>query len=144
MAQQESRAVSAPGPGGHGRGKFEKPQNARATLTRLLKYLGHYRSQLALIALGIIISALAGVVGTYFIKPIINDYVVPLIGQQHPDLTGLLRLILVLAAIYALGIGAAYLYQRLMINVSSGILLRLRTEMYEHMIRLPLRYSRRM
>lgn len=140
MAQQESRAVSAPGPGGHGRAKFEKPQNAKATLSRLLKYLGHYRGRLALIAAGIIVSALASVVGTYFIKPIINDYVVPLIGQQHPDLSGLLRLIVVLAAIYALGIGASYLYQRLMINVSSGVLLRLRTEMYEHMIRLPLRY----
>jgi ATP-binding cassette, subfamily B, multidrug efflux pump len=140
MAEQESREVRAPGPAGHGPGKFDKPKNAKATLSRLLKYLLRYRLQLVLVALGIIVSALASVAGTYFIKPIINDYIVPLIGHENPDLSGLLRLIIVLAVIYAFGVAAAYLYQRLMINVSSGVLLRLRSEMYQHMIRLPLKY----
>ena len=45
-----------------------------------------YRWQLPVVAICVIISALSGVAGTYFIRPLINDYIVPLIGQQSPDL----------------------------------------------------------
>ncbi len=120
--------------------KFESPKNVRSTISRLFRYMLHYRGQLAIVLICIIISALAGVAGTYFIKPIINDYVVPLIGSQHPDMTGFLYLIMVLAGIYVLGIVCTYIYQRLMINISTGVLRQVRIEMYDHMMLLPLRY----
>ena len=120
--------------------KFESPKNVRSTISRLFRYMLHYRGQLAIVFICIIISALAGVAGTYFIKPIINDYVVPLIGSQHPDMTGFLHLIMVLAGIYVLGIVCTYIYQRLMINISTGVLRQVRIEMYDHMMLLPLRY----
>ena len=125
---------------GRGSHKYEKPTNVKSTLLRLLKYMGEFRGQLVLIFICLIISALAGVAGTYFIKPIINDYVVPFIGQQNPDLSGFLRLIIIVSAIYGLGVLCSYIYQRLMINVSTGVLRRVRTEMYDHMVLLPLRY----
>ena len=123
-----------------GNRNYEKPQNAKGTLLRLLKYMLAFRGQLALIFICIIVSALAGVAGTYFIKPVINNYVVPFIGAQHPELSGFIRLIAVMAGIYVLGIAATYTYQRLMINVSTSVLRQVRVEMYQHMVLLPLKY----
>ena len=104
------------GPGGPSH-KFEKPKNVRQTLKRILSYMGAYRMQLIAVVACIIVSALAGVAGTFFIKPIINDHVVPFIGRQDPDLSGFVRLILIVAAIYVIGIICTYIYQRLMINI---------------------------
>lgn len=58
-----------------------KPKNLRATLSRLLHYLGAYRAQLALVVVCIVISAGASVTGTYFLKPLINNYILPLVGR---------------------------------------------------------------
>ena len=139
MAKDEGHAAPVMGPGG-GRGKFEKPQNAKATFSRLLKYMLGFRWQLPIVAICIIISALSGVAGTYFIRPFINNYIVPLIGKQNPDLSGFIHLIGIVALIYILGVIATYVYQRLMINISTGVLRQVRIEMYEHMILLPLKY----
>ena len=89
----------------------------------------------------VIISALSGVAGTYFIRPLINDYIVPLIGQQSPDLSGFISLILTVAAIYVAGVLATWAYQRIMLNISTGVLKKVRIEMYQHMIHLPLKYD---
>jgi ATP-binding cassette subfamily B multidrug efflux pump len=139
MAKAANRPIKPTGPN-KGHGKIEKPQNAKATLKRLLKYMLAYRWQLIVVTICIIIGSLAGVAGTYFIKPLINDYIVPFIGQQNPDLSGFLRLIMIMAGIYAAGIVATYIYQRLMLQISTGVLRKVRVDMYQHMIRLPLRY----
>ncbi len=119
---------------------MQKPKNVKATLSRLLKYMLGYRWQLVVIGVCIILTVVAGVAGTYLIRPLVNDYVVPFIGQQNPDLSGFLQLILVMAIVYVIGIAATYLYQRVMLKISTGVLLQVRNEMYQHMIRLPLKY----
>ena len=85
-------------------------------------------------------SSLSGVAGTYFLKPLINDYIIPLIGQDNPDLSGFIGMIAVIAAVYLAGVICAYTYNRLMLNVSTGTLLKIRVEMFTHMQRLPIKY----
>ena len=67
---------------------FEKPENVKKTLARILKYMFAYKIQLVFIAIGIIGSSLSGVAGTYMIKPVVNDYIIPAIGRKNPDLSG--------------------------------------------------------
>lgn len=119
---------------------FEKPENVKKTLARILKYMFAYKIQLVFIAIGIIGSSLSGVAGTYMIKPVVNDYIIPAIGQKNPDLSGFISTIFLIAAIYVLGIICAYLYNRLMLNVSTGVLTRIRTDMFTHMQNLPIKY----
>ncbi len=125
---------------GSGRMSFVKPKDAKKTLARILGYFKAYRWQLMLVAIGILISAGANIAGTYMLKPIINDYIVPWIGSDSPDFTGLIGQLTVMAAVYTAGIAGAYTYNRLMINVSTGTLLRLRTELFTHMQQLPIAY----
>jgi ATP-binding cassette subfamily B multidrug efflux pump len=119
---------------------FEKPKNVKKTLARILKYMFAYKIQLVFIAIGIIGSSLSGVAGTYMIKPVVNDYIIPAIGHKNPDLSGFISMICLIAAIYVSGIICAYLYNRLMLNVSTGVLTRIRTDMFTHMQNLPLKY----
>lgn len=112
----------------------------KRTFARLFSYLRAYRFQLVLVLIGIVLSAGANIAGTYMLKPIINDYIVPWIGSADPDFSGLIGQLAILFAIYTTGIIGAYLYNRLMIGISTGTLLQLRNELFTHMQKLSIRY----
>ena len=111
------------------------------TVLRLLKYVfTTYKLQFFIVLVAIIISALANVLGIQFIQRLIDNYIVPLIGQENPDFSSLSQAILGMAGVYFTGVLATYIYNRLMINISQGILNKIRTEMFEHMQTLPIGY----
>ena len=119
---------------------MKKPKNGKKTLFRILHYLEEYRFQLILVALLVVVSSGAGVVGTYFLKPIIDNYIAPWIGSENPDLSGLLHIIILLAAIYAAGALCTYAYNRIMVNIAANSLYKMRMDMFTHMQTLPIRY----
>ncbi len=120
---------------------MEKRTKKSKTVFRLLKYVfTTYKLQFFIVCVAIIISALANVLGIQFIESLIDDYIVPLIGNENPDFSSLLQAIFSMGIIYLMGVLATYIYNRLMINISQGILNRIRTEMFEHMQSLPIGY----
>ena len=127
--------------GRRGRGRrIEKPQNAGLTMKRILGYLKHYKIRLLIACVCMVLAALCTVGGTYFLKPALNDYIVPLIGQQNPDLSGFIGTLCRMAALYLTGALANFTLNRMMIRICNGTLRRLRIEMFTHMQDLPLRY----
>ena len=111
------------------------------TIKRLLKYVTKgYKFQLVVVLVSIIISALVGVLGVQFIKYLIDDFITPLLGEQNPDFTALLNVIMAMGVIYLVGVIATYTYNRLMVNISQGVLNKIRGEMFDHMQKLPIRY----
>ncbi len=113
----------------------------RKTIKRLLKYVTEgYKLQLAVVLVSIIISALVGVIGTQFIKYLIDDFITPLLGSQSPDYSALLNVIMIMAVIYLVGVVCTFTYNRLMVNISQGVLNKIRTQMFNHMQKLPIRY----
>ena len=119
---------------------FAKPKNAKGTFRRILKYFKPYRAQLVLVLIGLLASVAANIAGTYMLAPIINEYIVPWIGNANPDFTGLIGQLTVMAVVYTAGILGTFMYNRLMINVSTGTLLKLRLEMFTKMQTLPISY----
>ena len=119
---------------------FAKPKNAKGTFRRILTYFRPYRLQLVLVLIGLLVSVAANIAGTYMLVPIINEYIVPWIGNANPDFTGLIGQLTVMAAVYTIGILGTFMYNRLMINVSTGTLLKLRLEMFTKMQTLPISY----
>ena len=119
----------------------KKIKNNDHTIRRLLKYLtGTYKLQFFVVVISIIISSLAGVAGILFLKYLIDDFIVPLLGSQNPDYSSLFNAVLLMGGIYLVGIICTYIYNRLMINISQGILNRIRKEMFEHMQTLKIGY----
>lgn len=119
---------------------FAKPKNAKGTFRRILTYFRPYRLQLVLVLIGLLVSVAANIAGTYMLAPIINVYIIPWIGNENPDFTGLIGQLAVMAAVYTIGILGTFMYNRLMINVSTGTLTRLRLEMFTKMQTLPISY----
>lgn len=119
---------------------FAKPKNAKGTFRRILKYFKPYRGQLVLVLIGLLASVAANIAGTFMLVPIINEYIVPWIGNANPDFTGLIGQLTVMAVVYTAGILGTFMYNRLMINVSTGTLLKLRLEMFTKMQTLPISY----
>lgn len=124
-----------PGPKG-----FKKPKNTKKTAMRLFSYLAEYKAQLAAVVICVIVSSGANVYGTYMLKPMIDDYIVPFIGSQNPSLTKFLINIMILLAVYAAGAFAAWAYNRIMVNISSGVLYNIRNDLFNKMQKLPLKY----
>lgn len=111
------------------------------TIKRLLKYVTKgYKGQLIVVLVSIVISALVGVLGAQFIKYLIDDFITPLLGNQNPDFSSLLNTIMMMGVIYLVGVLCTYIYNRLMINISQGVLNEIRKQMFNHMQKLPIKY----
>ena len=110
-------------------------------LSRLMKFtFQKYRLHFIIVLICILISALANVRGTLFLKTLIDTYIAPFIGHENPDMSGLKTALLQMAGIYAVGILSTYVYNRLMMYVTQGTMKNVRDEMFTHMQYLPIRY----
>ena len=119
----------------------EKARDRKATLLRLLKFvMQHYRFSFLLVFACIIVSSVATLMSTLFTRTLIDDYILPLVGKANPDFSPLAMALLKLAAVLLVGVACAYAYNRIMISVSQGTMLRLRKSMFSHMQRLPIKY----
>ncbi len=133
MAEKKERPM---GPGGHGPGRhgFQKPKDMRGTLRKLMRYLGRYRSHLVLVVVLLFASSACTIGGSYLLKPLINDYILP------GDFPGLARMLAVMAGVYILGAGCSFGYARLMVHVSQNTVAQLRADLFDKMQSLPLKY----
>ena len=117
-----------------------KPKDVKKTIRRLLSYIGEKKPLLVAVTFCVLLSSGASIAGTYLLKPALNQYIIPLIGQENPNLSGFVALLLTMAGIYLLGVVAGYVNSRIMLSISTGTLLKIRREMFRHMESLPLRY----
>ena len=121
--------------------KAGNKKNMGATLKRLLSYiLKKYKWQCLLVALCILASTAANIGGTLFMRNLIDNYILPFVNQVQPDLAPLLRALLVMAAVYYIGVFCTWAYNYIMIYVSQGMLKTVRDDLFRHMERLPIRY----
>ena len=115
-------------------------KDAKGTAKRLLSYLGEYKIRFIIVIICIIVSAISTAMAGLFIRSLIDDYIMPLLTQDHPDFSGLVLYMLKMVVIFALGVFCAFLYNRLMVVVAQGILKKVRDQMFSHMQKLPIRY----
>lgn len=109
-------------------------------IKRLLGYMKPFRGQMVLVIISIIVSSIASVASSLFIKTLIDSYILPLVGVDNPDFSGLISALGGMAALFIAGIICTLVYNRLMANVSQGMLKNIRDEMFSHMQTLPISY----
>lgn len=102
--------------------------------------LSGYKLQCIFVVACILVSTLAMARGTLFMQALIDDYIMPLIGTDKPNYVSLAAALAQIAIIYIIGALCSWAYNRLMVNVSQGTLLRFRKAMFEHMEKLPIKY----
>lgn len=111
------------------------------TAKRLLKYVtGTYKIRFVIVFICILLSSVASISVSLSLKFLIDDFIMPLIGQKAPDFANLYRALAVLGCIFLMGVIATFTYTRLMVYIGQGVLKRVRDDMFEHMQTLPIRY----
>ena len=109
------------------------------SLKRVIKEtITSYKIESFIVLVLIIVSSIANVYGSMFLKSLIDDYIVPLLSQTVPNYTPLFNALMELVMIYGVGILATYGFNRIMVTISLGTLKHIRDELFEHMQTLPL------
>lgn len=123
------------------RGMKSTVANPWKVFSRIMGFVFHkYLFACIAVLVCIIISVIANVQGTMFMRTLIDDFITPLLRQITPDYSGLLHEIIRVGIFYAIGILASYSYNKIMVYITQGTLDRLRNEMFDHMETLPIRY----
>jgi len=111
-----------------------KAKEGKKTFLRLVSYLACDKKLLFVIGVLIIISIIANLLGSYMIRPIINDYIIP------GNYSGLVKVLLILAGIYLAGVVATYIQYILLNKIGQRTVTRMRTDLFDKMERLPIKY----
>lgn len=130
--------MHGPGPGG---GKdFRKPKDTKGTLLRMLGYAGKNRLTIVVILATMLISTGCTLAASYFLKPLIDDYIVPLITQPEKNYAALAGQLAILAAIYIASAVANYFSSRACMNLAQWSTNAMRRDLFAALQELPITY----
>ena len=113
---------------------YNRPKNTRRTLMQMLSYLGRHKWYMLIIALLVTVSASASILGTYLLKPVINNYIIP------GDIPGLVKMLILMGILYLCGALSCYAYNQMMVHISQQVVSEIRSDLFVHTQRLPLTY----
>lgn len=121
---------------------MQKPKNAMASFKRILRYMSEYKLMLVLVIGCVIISSIASVIGTSFLQVVIDEYITPMLSQGVTDelYKGFIATLIKMLCVYAAGALSTFAYARIMLNVSTKTLFKIRTDLFTHMETLPIKY----
>ena len=127
MANEPKRG----GPNRHG---FQRPENLKGTVKKLLHYLAEYKLLLILVAICLIMSSVCSIATSYLLKPILNNYIIP------GNFPGLIKMLAFQGILFAASAGCSYTYARIMVKVSQRTVAKLRQDLFDKLQSLPLQY----
>lgn len=111
----------------------KRPENMQHTLRIFVSYLGRHKFMLLIVSILVTVSALANLLGTYIIRPVVNNL-------ANGDLHSLAIGVLVAAGIFAIGALAAWGYSQTMVKAAQQVVFDIRRDLFAHMQTLPLRF----
>ena len=114
---------------------------ATRLISRVIRYMLHYYKYPFLLVIAcILITAIATVVGATFPQTLVDDYITPMLQNGSNDFSGLAKDLFRLACVMAVGVITAFIYNRIMVNVSQGTMRHLRDDLFHRMEALPIKY----
>ena len=113
---------------------YKRPKNTKKALRELFHYMGYHKWLLFIVAALVCVSTGAGVAGTYLLKPVINDFILP------GDIKGLAYVLGGMGIMYLCGALATFAYNRLMVKTSQKVVADIRRDLFAHVQTLPLEY----
>lgn len=121
-----------------------KNKNSRAinwpALKRLASCVMVYRAKIFVILVAIIVSSIVQAACAMFLQSLVDVYILPLIGKHNPDWMPLLRMIILMASVYAVGVFSCWLWSRLVAQIAESVMRDLRNTMFKHQQKLSLKY----
>lgn len=112
----------------------KRPENLKQTLADLWSYLWKSKWSLFAVLLLVVLGSAAGIVGNYFIRPLINDFI------ATKDVAGLAKMLGVIGLIYIIGAIANYFSGKIMITIGQQTIETMRKDLFDHIQTLPIRF----
>lgn len=119
---------------------YSRPEHAKKTVGRIFQYMGKYKPLWLVVFLCSLIGAGVGVAGAYFIKPALNNYIIPFIGQQNVDLSEFGKLLLGVLLMFVVGVIAGWCNSRITVYISTNLLYKMRNDLFTKLERLPIKF----
>ena len=113
---------------------YKRPKNTKKALAELFRYMGYHKWLLLVVAVLVFISTGANVAGTYLLKPVINQFILP------GDIRGLICALTGMGIMYLCGALSTFGYNRLMVKTSQKVAADIRRDLFAHVQKLPLKY----
>lgn len=113
---------------------YKRPKDIRRTLRHLMYYLGGHKWMFLLVAILVLISTGANILGTYLLKPVINNLILP------GDVKGLLSAVGGMGVLYLCGVAATLGYNQLMVITAQKVIKEIRQDLFAYVQKLPLKY----
>ena len=111
-----------------------------SALRKVFGYLKHYKWGLTLVVVCILLNAVAGAVSSLFLQTLIDKYIMPMVGLENPEFSGLIHALITIGAVYLVGVATIWIYNRVMVTIAQGTLKRIRDDMFSKMQKLPINY----
>ncbi|MDO5040716.1 MAG: ABC transporter ATP-binding protein [Peptoniphilus sp.] len=120
--------------------KITSPENIEALKKILKLFFSRSKSKFFIIILLVIWSGFIGILPSIFLRILIDEHITPMLAQEVPDFTPLIKLLINFMFIYLSGVLATLIYSRMMVDISESILKDLRNKLFKHMETLPISY----
>ncbi|MDY3767712.1 MAG: ABC transporter ATP-binding protein [Lachnospiraceae bacterium] len=113
---------------------YKRPADAKKTMRQLLHYMGIHKWAMMVIAILVMIGSGANIMGTYLLKPVINDHLL------KGDMEGFVLILGRMGLMYLGGVLATFSYNQLMVRTAQKIVSEIRHDLFVHTQKLPLPY----
>lgn len=126
-----------------------KPKNTKKTISRLISYMSNFKALWILVFICVILNSSAQIMGSFMIKPAINNYIIPMFeilsnGGSVSDIAPLMSqfgiLLLRIASLFLLGVLGSWCNQRLMLHISTNLLYKIRCDLFNRLEKLPIKF----
>ena len=119
-----------------------KPSDTTGTVKRLIKYIGKQKSLLVGMIVFVIISSVATVMASVFIQPIVDDLLIPAVGQEFSWalFKPIKKILIMLVCAAIIGAGASYGKSRCSVYLTQKTLRNLRKDLFDSVEDLPINF----
>lgn len=119
-----------------------KPSDTKGTVKRLIKYIGKQKSLLVGMIVFVIISSVATVMASVFIQPIVDDLLIPAVGQEFSWalFKPIKKILIMLVCAAIIGAGASYGKSRCSVYLTQKTLRNLRKDLFDSVEDLPINF----
>lgn len=113
-----------------------KPRNVKNTIKRIFELLKSFKGMFIVVVICIMLGSIISVVGTFFIRTAIDDY----IEIANPDMQRFATALFYMGGIFLAGVVTTFIYTRIMLNITAGTMNRVRIDLFAHLQKLPIKY----
>lgn len=118
----------------------QRPRDTKKVISRILCYMGKFKFLWIFVFVCVLFSSAAEIASSYMIKPVLNDYIVPLLNSENPDFSVFALMLVKVSVFFLLGAVASWGNARIMLNISSSLLCSLRKDLFNKLETLPVKY----